>query len=449
MVFKNAKIKCYFGLIVLMNIQKKSLKNRYLALITLLLLLGGIVWVAKSATSKDIEYKDEKVVQELTLPPFSSDYIPVSYWYDEEVQTGDDLGLVLQRLGVNEHSIQTFLNNSPIDTQKLQLHAGQIISVKINENKELTDVQFFSDNQDGERVLIAIEKVADKWQLHKGEVDTHTLPSLRSVVVSSSATGALARAGVPVEIRTTLKEIFADKLDFDALQEGDSIRVLYESLYFRGQEVATGNVLAAEITSRGKTYYGYYFENGNQDSGGNYYDEHGKALKKGFDGLPIEHFTRISSPYGIRIHPIFKTARMHTGIDYAAPTGTKVLAPSDGVVSFRGWKGGYGNAIMITHANGVETLYGHLSAFVNNVNVGSHVSAGDVIALVGSTGHSTGPHLHYEVRIGGQHVNPATVALPTPELTPLDLAALKKYRAQMDEIMVSVRDLPVMVSQND
>ena len=106
MVFKNAKIKCYFGLIVLMNIQKKSLKNRYLALITLLLLSGGIGWVAKSATSKDIEYKDEKVVQELTLPPFSSDYIPVSYWYDEEVQTGDDLGLVLQRLGGNEHSIK-------------------------------------------------------------------------------------------------------------------------------------------------------------------------------------------------------------------------------------------------------------------------------------------------------------------------------------------------------
>ena len=140
---------------------------------------------------------------------------------------------------------------------------------------------------------------------------------------------------------------------------------------------------------------------------------------------------------------------MHTGIDYAAPAGTRVLAPADGTVSFRGWKGGYGNAVMVMHDNGVETLYGHLSAFVEGVDVGTRVGAGSVIALVGSTGHSTGPHLHYEVRINGQHVNPATVALPTPQLSTRDLAALKIYRDKVADVMEAVEGLPVMVSQSD
>lgn len=388
----------------------------------------------------------ERVVQTLPMPAIAPS-TQAAYWYDEEVQTGDNLSVVLGRLGVSEHSIQTFLKESPVDTKMLQLRAGQIISARVDANQDVTDVQFFNDDDNGERNLIAIEKVNGKWGLHAGEVDTVTMPSLRLAVVSSSATGALARAGVPVEIRASLKEIFADKVDFEQMNEGDSISVLYESLYFRGQEVATGNILAAEIHHGGNIYHGYYFEHG--DIGGNFYDEHGQALKKGFDGQPIESYTRISSPYGIRVHPVLHTVRMHTGIDYAAPIGTKILAPSDGVVSFTGWKGGYGHTIMLTHANGVETLYGHMSAYISGVHVGKAVKAGDVIGLVGSTGRSTGPHLHYEVRIGGQHVNPATIALPTPKLSASDLATLQKYQQKTDSTLAAVRGLPVMVSQRD
>ena len=312
----------------------------------------------------------------------------------------------------------------------------------------VTDIQFFND-EDGERNLVAIEYAEGKWQMRKTEGETTTLPSLRSVVITSSVSGALGQAGVPIDVRITLKEIFADKINLDKLPEGSSVRVLYESLYFRGQEVATGNVLAAEVTANNRTYYAYYFENGDADNGGNYYDENGEPLRQGFGGLPIESYTRISSPFGIRVHPITHTVRMHTGIDYAAPQGTRVLAPSDGVVSFRGWKGGYGNAVMLTHDNGMETLYGHLSAFISGVDVGTRVNSGAVIGLVGSTGHSTGPHLHYEVRINGQPVNPATVALPTPQLATADRAALQIYRGKVDEVMQAVRGLPVMVSQVD
>ena len=384
--------------------------------------------------------------QKLPAPKLQARADAGSYWHDAEVQSGDTLQLILARLGMDAKSVQAFEQQSPIDLKALQLRAGQIVSVRVNEKQEVSDVQFFNDD-DGERSLIALEYRNGKWQLHTGAVDTETLPSLRSVVITTSASGALAKAGVPIEIRTALKEMFADKFDWNSLQAGDSIRVLYESLYFRGQEVATGNVLAAEVSTQGATYYAYYYEHG--DAGGNFYDETGNALQKGFAGQPIEHYTRISSPYGIRIHPVLKTVRMHTGIDYAAPQGTKVLAPSDGVVRFRGWKGGYGNAVILAHGNGLETLYGHLSAFISGVEEGTSVQAGDVIGLVGSTGRSTGPHLHYEVRIDGQHVNPATIALPTPVLSAQDLATLQGRQRQIQQLMQSVRGLPVPVSQKN
>ena len=427
---------------------KQSIILPIIALV--LTLLAAVFSTKKTEKAETVATaaSDARLVRQVLPNPKITDFGRLSYWRDEEVQEGDTLPMVLARIGVSEQNLQDFVQNSPINLKSLKLHEGKIVSAHIDAQQNVTDIQFFND-EDGERNLVAIEYADGKWQLRKTEGDTTTLPSLRSVVITSSVSGALGQAGVPIDVRITLKEIFADKINLDKLPEGSSVRVLYESLYFRGQEVATGNVLAAEVTANNRTYYAYYFENGDADNGGNYYDENGEPLRQGFGGLPIESYTRISSPFGIRVHPITHTVRMHTGIDYAAPQGTRVLAPSDGVVSFRGWKGGYGNAVMLTHDNGMETLYGHLSAFISGVDVGTRVNSGAVIGLVGSTGHSTGPHLHYEVRINGQPVNPATVALPTPQLATADRAALQIYRGKVDEVMQAVRGLPVMVSQVD
>ena len=427
---------------------KQSIILPIIALV--LTLLAAVFSTKKTEKAETVATaaSDARLVRQVLPNPKITDFGRLSYWRDEEVQEGDTLPMVLSRIGVSEQNLQDFVQNSPINLKSLKLHEGKIVSAHIDAQQNVTDIQFFND-EDGERNLVAIEYADGKWQLRKTEGDTTTLPSLRSVVITSSVSGALGQAGVPIDVRITLKEIFADKINLDRLPEGSSVRVLYESLYFRGQEVATGNVLAAEVTANNRTYYAYYFENGDADNGGNYYDENGEPLRQGFGGLPIESYTRISSPFGIRVHPITHTVRMHTGIDYAAPQGTRVLAPSDGVVSFRGWKGGYGNAVMVTHDNGMETLYGHLSAFISGVDVGTRVNSGAVIGLVGSTGHSTGPHLHYEVRINGQPVNPATVALPTPQLATADRAALQIYRGKVDEVMQAVRGLPVMVSQVD
>lgn len=434
--------------VILKFMSKTFLKKPY-GVLLLTLTASGVAWATVSKPDLPIAaaYKTERVVQDLPMPKLTITANASSYWRDEEAQTGDTLPIVLKRAGASERSIENFTKNSPIDLKNLQLRAGQIISSRVDSVGDVTDIQFFNDDDNGERNLLAIERINGKWQMNVGNIDTETMPSLRSIVVTSSASGALSRAGVPVEIRTSLKEIFSDKFNLDDLVEGDSVSLLYESLYFRGQEIATGDILAAEVNTKGKTFRAYYFEHG--DTGGNYYDSNGDSLTRGFDGQPIEKFSRISSPYGIRRHPVLGVIKMHTGIDYAAPTGTHILAPSDGVVTFTGWKGGYGNTIMLVHDNGVETLYGHMSAYVRGVNVGKRVKAGDVIGLVGSTGRSTGPHLHYEVRVNGQHVNPAAVALPTPKLDAADLAALKKYQQKTDETMAAVRGLPVMVSQRD
>ena len=212
--------------------------------------------------------------------------------------------------------------------------------------------------------------------------------------------------------------------------------------------MAVGDILAAEVVKDGKTYQAYYYSQGKGDEeSGSYYDQNGKSLqqKEGFNTEPVA-YTRISSPFGYRVHPVLHTVRMHTGIDYAAPTGTPIKAAADGEVIFKGWKGGYGNTVMIRHANGVETLYGHMSAFSP---ADGRVRAGEVIGFVGTTGRSTGPHLHYEARVNGQPVNPTTVALPTPKLTPTNMAAFRKQQKDASTMLSAVRSLPVSVAQLD
>lgn len=325
------------------------------------------------------------------------------------------------------------------------MRAHQMVSIQADNDGGLNAIQFFSDDEDGEKILLALEKVDGQWQASATEVDTVTMPTLRAVNVVTSARGALAQAKVPVEIREAISEMFGDKFVLDDLKEGDTVRVLYESHYFRGQEISTGNILAVEVGKDGRLFQAYYFDHG--DNTGAYYDHRGKSITKGFENKPIQTAARVSSAYGMRFHPILKTYRMHTGMDYAVPTGTPIVAPSDGVVSFVGVKGGYGNTVMLSHRKGMETLYAHMSKFEPSINNGKSVKAGQVIGYVGTTGRSTGPHLHYEVRINGQMVDPSTVALPVRTLSNSELAAFKGRVNSAEEKIATIRGLPVMVAQ--
>nr|WP_306558718.1 peptidoglycan DD-metalloendopeptidase family protein [Neisseria subflava] len=393
------------------------------------------------------DFKVERISEELPAVYVETNTYQSSYWAQEAVQAGDSLADVLTRMGVNQEDIKQIMakNNANLDMKNLR--TNQSVNIRIDSSGQVTDVQFFTD-EELERNLVALEKVKGKWRISNAEIDMKTMPTLRSVQIRTSAIGDMLRAEIPSEVYIQLKEIFADSFNMSDLGEGDTVRLLYNSMYFRGQQMAVGDILAAEVVKDGKTYQAYYYSQGKGDEeSGSYYDQNGKSLqqKEGFNTEPVA-YTRISSPFGYRVHPVLHTVRMHTGIDYAAPTGTPIKAAADGEVIFKGWKGGYGNTVMIRHANGVETLYGHMSAFSP---ADGRVRAGEVIGFVGTTGRSTGPHLHYEARVNGQPVNPTTVALPTPKLTPTNMAAFRKQQKDASTMLSTIRSLPVSVAQLD
>jgi murein DD-endopeptidase MepM/ murein hydrolase activator NlpD len=235
-------------------------------------------------------------------------------------------------------------------------------------------------------------------------------------VIRSSLFEAASSAGISDAVAMSMAGIFQWDIDFiQDVREGDSFTVIYEQRWRDGIKLGNGPILAAEFVNQGHTYRAALYTDAAGHS--DYYTPDGRSLRKAFIRAPVD-FTRISSNFDLhRRHPILNTIRAHRGVDYAAPIGTPVHAAGDGKVIFRGVKGGYGNVVILQHGGNITTLYGHLSKF-GKYKVGSRVRQGDVIAYVGKSGLATGPHLHYEYRVGGVHRNPRTVSLPPADPVP-------------------------------
>ena len=248
-----------------------------------------------------------------------------------------------------------------------------------------------------------------------------------SATIDSSLFQAAESAQISDGVALKLANVFAWDIDFVLdIREGDRFTAIYEQIYQDGKYLRDGELLAAEFVNDGKVYRAVRFVN---DAGvAGYYAPDGKPMRKAFLRAPVE-FTRVSSVFNPhRLHPILNLIRGHMGTDYAAPIGTPVHAAGEGRVSFAGARGGYGNAVVLAHTNGISTLYGHMSRFARNLRVGSHVQQGDVIGYVGMTGLATGPHLHYEYLMNGVHKDPQTVKLPGAE--PLRADAMGKFRSR-------------------
>ncbi|MBH5329572.1 peptidoglycan DD-metalloendopeptidase family protein [Eikenella sp. S3360] len=412
-------------------------------------LLGLFVLIAILAGSAKTDERIQSAQITEKLPPVQAkgSTAATAYWSDEVVQPGDSLRDVLQRFALSAAQVQDLAQTASSGGKQPHLQPDQIVSIRFNAKREPVQVQFFNDDDNGETQLVDLVYANQQWQAKTDDVKTSVIPTLKSVIIRSSGTtaGAMSRAEIPAEVRDSLRELFSNRLDLYKLDAGDTVRIFYNVNYFHGQQISMGDILAVEITHQGKLYRAYYF---GEDGNGRYYDEHGQPLKKGFETQPVPG-SRISSPFGIRVHPVLGYLRMHTGIDYAAPTGTPIHAPSDGVVEFRGPKGGYGNAVILRHSDSMQTLYGHMSAFSANAAPGQRVRAGDVIGFVGSTGRSTGPHLHYEVRLNGVPVNPAGVALPAKRLTTAELAEFRRQQQAVEQKLAQLRGIGKTVAQLD
>ena len=251
---------------------------------------------------------------------------------------------------------------------------------------------------------------------------------LASGTIRSTLFGATDEARIPDAIAVQMAEIFAADIDFHReLRKGDTFSVVYEALTADGEPVtwapSTGRVLSAEFVNDGKAHQALWYADANGRGG--YFGFDGQSKRRSFLASPME-FSRITSGFAMRMHPILQTLRAHRGVDYGAPTGTPVRSVGDGVVEFAGWQNGYGNVVKIEHGKERSTLYAHLSRI--DVRKGQRIEQGQYVGAVGSTGWATGPHLHFEFQIRGQHVDPLQIAKASEAVT-IEGAARAQFAA--------------------
>lgn len=257
--------------------------------------------------------------------------------------------------------------------------------------------------------------------------------------INSSLWGAMYENGFNPQLAARLNEIYKWTIDFFAIQKGDSFRVIYEEQFIDTVSIGIGRIFGAEFVHNGKPYMAVRFEqassNGNVEVG--YWDAQGKNLRKNFLSAPLSFTARVSSKFGMRTHPITRRRRQHNGIDYAAPSGTAVLCVADGVVTAKGWDGGGGgNRLWVRHSQGLESAYLHLRGYAKGIAVGSRVRQGQVIAYVGSTGMSTGPHLDFRIRQKGKYIDPAkTPSTPTDPIKEGNRKAFNQMKADVSGVL--------------
>lgn len=322
------------------------------------------------------------------------------------VRRGDTLTDILRRAGLETAAVVRALAGNP-DAQPLHtLLPGQRLHVE-RDGSRLIELLYQPDPGESLRLTYA----NDGYTLERETRHLETRLAYVSGTIRSSLFEDGQEAGLSDALIMRLVEIFGWDIDFALdLRTGDSFAVVYEEMYWQGQKVADGRILAAEFANQGRVLRAI----GHRDAAGvtRYYTPQGESMRRQFLRTPVE-FSRITSRYTqARFHPILQTWRAHRGVDYAAPSGTPVRATASGRVIELGWNGGYGKTVVLRHGNTYRTLYAHLSRYAPGLRVGSHVEQGQIIGYVGSTGLATGPHLHYEFLVNGEHRDPLRYNFP-------------------------------------
>lgn len=375
----------------------------------------------------------------LPLPPLSPTHrseVPGDSWQVLRVEPGQTLSGLFAAVGVPATVMHQVLEHPGTREVLTRLRPGAEIAFDLPVDGELRALRF--DRDANHRVQLSLQGGKIQEQVLERATSTRTV--VTSGEITSSLYAAARKAGLsPSAIATMTDRIFNYDIDFSReVQRGDRFSVVLDETWREGERIDTGKILAATFTTGGKTYTGFLYEHGGKAE---YFDADGRPLKKSFMRMPVS-YTRISSTFGMRKHPVLGTIRGHKGIDYAARTGTPIMAAGDARVQFAGVQRGYGNVVILDHGRGYSTLYGHMSRF-GKIKTGQRVNQGTVIGYVGSTGLATGPHLHYEFRVNGQQRNPASVTMPPPE--PLKGAELVAFRAQTAPAMARIRGMEEML----
>jgi len=378
-----------------------------------------------------------------TAPSIKAPAVQSPDRYDIKISASDTFYGVMRGFDLSPQEIKKMTRAARPFYNLSSLRRGSVVSVFTVDNA-IKKVQY---KIDAYHDLVLTKDGSARYGYSAKEVALPREVRLKkaSGVIDSSLYRAAMTAGVSPSVVVSLSDIFAWDVDFSTdMRKGDTFRILYEEVYVDGEFVENGSIVGAELANGGRDYKAIYFKDKKGRAG--YYDLNGKSLRRMLMKSPLR-YRRISSYFTERrFHPILKKYRPHHGIDYAAPRGTPIDAAGSGRVTFAGWKRGYGRFVTIKHSNGYSTGYGHMSKIKKGIRRGKRVEQGDVIGYVGSTGISTGPHLHYEVRKNGRLINPLHIkGSPDKAVAGAEKAAFVLVknnvlkRLSTDEPIISVR----------
>lgn len=404
--------------------------------VAILMALGMATAFGTSKNTVVFDGKIDDVVEQVSMTALGQVESPaVLHAREVRIQRGDTVSSLLANIGVVDSDALAFMRNDPgAERIARQLAPGKTIIAQVDQEGRLVSLTF-PLNGEKDNVL-QIQRMADGFTATAQKIIINKELIQRTASIEHSLFGAADDAGIPDSVAVQLADIFGGDIDFHRdLRKGDRFSVIYETGSHLGKEIGAQRILAAEFINNGKTYRAYWYQPTHATSGG-YYTENGRSIRKAFLRSPLE-FSRITSGFSsARYHPVLKETRAHRGIDYGAPSGTGVKTTGDGVIDFAGTQGGYGKVVMVRHSGDKITVYGHLSGFASGIRQGVRVSQGDVIGFVGATGIATGPHLHYEFRVGGIHRNPLALALP--DAAPLHVAEMPAYKGLIADLSAQI-----------
>ena len=404
----------------------KNSLSTYIRTLTIALLALGTVACSKSNTPEEQPEAPKNIRYGIDADLYRLE--------TGEVQQGQTVGGILGGFGVSARMIDKLDKASREAFPLRNIRPGHKYTAFIHEDSLQTGRLDYLAYEKSVAEYVVFGFVGDSITITKGEKPTTVRRTKKSAVIESSLWGAIMEADLPYALAAELEDIYQWTVDFFGIQAGDDFTVIYDEKFIDDTvSIGIGRIWGAKFNHAGKTRYAIPFR---QKDKLQYWEADGGSLRKNILKAPLK-FSRISSGFSYsRLHPVHKVRRAHTGVDYAAPSGTPVRAVADGVVTFRGWGGGGGNTLKIKHAGNLVTGYLHLRGFAKGIAVGTRVQQGQLIGYVGSTGTSTGPHLDYRIWKNGTPINPLKV--PQEPTEPISQENRAKFEYVRDRIIAEL-----------
>lgn len=364
----------------------------------------------------------------------------ITPWHKISIRSGNTLSGVFSRAGLGASQWRQLLDLGSSTETLRQLHPGDVVEIRKTPTGNLAELRYRLDSI---RTL-HVKRVHGKLQATVEQRATQTREITATGTVGKSLSHSMSADGVPASIADRVIHIYRYRHNLRHLHRGDTFAVIYRATYSEGEQIATGPVLAARITTNHNNYKAFRAKDANGDFG--YFDASGTSYQPAFTRKPVA-YTRISSPFSLhRLDPVTHTVRPHKGVDMAAPIGTPIHAAAEGTVKYAGWAHGYGRLVELTNFDGYSTRYAHMHKIRSKLHIGEHVRKGQVIGYVGESGQATGPHLHFEIRLHGVAHNPLTMKLPSGHSLPS--SQMDAYKREIQPLIARLSPTPTTLLAN-